>query len=68
MENMYKYLFIGIVAVMGLVLTLRFLDRIPLWGWALFFSAWARSTSCIASAGGSDGGAGEGPELLLSVG
>ncbi len=37
MENMYKYLFVGIVAFMGVVFTLRFLDRIPLWAWVLFF-------------------------------
>lgn len=34
--GMMKYLFYGITAFMALILTLRFLDRIPLWGWILF--------------------------------
>ncbi len=36
MQAATKYLFMGILLVMGLVLTLRFIDRIPLWVWPVF--------------------------------
>ena len=34
--NLMKYAFWGLLGFMALVLTLRFLEGVPLWMWALF--------------------------------